>query len=288
MKKYLLLILVVSLLFVSCITTNNNKEYEYTEKTVLVKTDRYDIPSTLVMPVSSKKVPIVLMLHGTGSQKDEAGDGFKMLAPSLAKKGIASIRFDFPGSGDSKASYQLYCNTTAIKDSIDVAKYVSKLEQVDENRIGILGWSQGGTDALLAAGASPMFKSVATWAGSLNIGNMASQEMRKEAKEKGYTLLTFEWREPLELSNKWIEEADNMNVLDYVIKTNAPIASIHGSNDDVVPLEDSKKVQALANNKDSRLIIIDGTGHTFGVFSGSLDKYNIIREETVNWFLDTL
>ncbi len=288
MKKVLLLTLVVSLLFIGCATTNQVKEYEYEENSVVIKGSEYDIYGTMVKPITEEKVPIVIMMHGTGSQKDEAGNGFKMLAPSLAIKGIASIRFDFPGSGDSKASYRLYCNTTAIRDAIEVAEYASNLDDIDGNRIGVLGWSQGGTDALLAAGSSDIFKSVATWAGSLNIGEMATKEMREEAKKQGYTLLKFEWREPLELSQKWIDEADNMNILEYAFKTEAPIGSFHGAEDKVVPLEDSIEVQAISKNDNSKLIIIPETGHTFGVFSGSLDKYNELKDKTVEWFLSTL
>ncbi len=228
------------------------------------------------------------MLHGTGSQKDEAGDGYKMLAPKLAKKGIAGVRFDFPGSGDSKASYQLYCNTTAIRDSIDVLNAISKYKEIDGNKAGILGWSQGGTDALLAAGDTNRFQSVATWAGALHIGDMATKEIREDAKKNGFALLEFEWRTPLELSQKWIDEADNMDVLEYVKKIDAPIASFHGANDNIVSIEDSKKVQSLSKNEKSELFVIDDTGHIFDIFSGSLDKYEELSNKTVKWFVDTL
>ncbi len=288
MKKYLLIILIVSLLFIGCSTTKEVDSFEYEEMPIIIKGQNYDIPATLVMPKSKHKVPLVIMMHGTGSQKDEAGDGFRMLAPKLATNNIASIRFDFPGSGDSKASYRLYSNSTAIRDAIDVAKYASSLKKVNSSKIGVLGWSQGGTDALLAAGSSNKFKSVATWAGSLNISEMVTKEMREEANKKGFTLLKFEWRGPLELSKKWIDEADNMDVLSYVAKIKAPIGSFHGSKDSVVSLDDSKKVQKVSKNKKSKLFVINNTGHTFGVFSGSLDKYEELSDKTVQWFVDTL
>ncbi|MDR0597372.1 MAG: hypothetical protein LBG14_02580 [Treponema sp.] len=59
----------------------------------------------LTLPEGAGKFPAVVMLHGYGSNKDEAGNGYKLIAAELAKKGIASLRIDFMGNGDSKADF---------------------------------------------------------------------------------------------------------------------------------------------------------------------------------------
>jgi dipeptidyl aminopeptidase/acylaminoacyl peptidase len=282
--KFMILLIVLT----SCLSINNSPRKRYSEDDININNGSYDIPATLVMPISNADVPVVILLHGTGSQKDEAGDGFKMLAIELANNGIASIRFDFPGSGSSKVSYELYSNSTAIADTLSVANYAKNIEGIDPNRIGILGWSQGGSDALLAAGSSDMFKSVATWAGSLSLSDMVTPQMREEATANGYAIMNFDWREPLHLSKKWIDEADSMNILNYVSKIKAPIASFHGDEDQDVPLEESIKVQTVAMNLESKLFIIQGTGHTYGIFSGDLTKFKELENKTVLWFKTTL
>ena len=93
------------------------------------------------------------MLHGTGSNRDEAGNGYKMAAPVLAEKyGIATVRIDFMGSGDSTADYTGYTFESAVSDAVAAANYAQDARTTStREHIGVMGWSQGGTDALLCA-----------------------------------------------------------------------------------------------------------------------------------------
>ena len=85
----------------------------------------------------------------------------------------------------------LYTNKEAVRETQIVADYLSEMDEIDGSRIGLLGWSQGGTDVLLAASDNDTYKSVATWAGALIIGDMATDEMRDEANKTGQTLYDF-------------------------------------------------------------------------------------------------
>jgi predicted dienelactone hydrolase len=51
------------------------------------------VPVTFAVPVSDepRKHPIVIMAHGHGGSREEVG-GFRLVAKSLAKRGVASIR----------------------------------------------------------------------------------------------------------------------------------------------------------------------------------------------------
>ena len=85
-------------------------------------THQYQIPAVLTLP-QQRDCPVVILCHGTGSDKNEAGNGYVYLASRLAAKGIASLRFDFIGTGESSVDYIEYTFTSAQRDISDVLAY---------------------------------------------------------------------------------------------------------------------------------------------------------------------
>ena len=171
----------------------------------------HTIPAIVTIPAGEGKFPAVVMLHGTGSNKHEAGGGYDMAAPAMAKAGIATIRFDFMGIDESEASYTDYCFTSANIDAKAAADYMAGLEKVDGEKLAVLGWSQGGTNALLAAAAYPeTFKAVITWAGSVT-GKTDSDSFKEQyaiAKKDGFYVQEYDWREPLHVGLRWYERSE--------------------------------------------------------------------------------
>ena len=68
-----------------------------------------------------------------------------------------------------------------------------------------------------------------------------------------------------------------------------PFLAIQGSDDTtVVPETAQQIVDALVNSPDARVDMIEGAGHTFGVFSGDDAQLVRITEDTIAWFRETL
>jgi len=251
--------------------TGNSTKYNESVVTV-TSADGTAVPATVAVPVN---VPTggcagVVMLHGTGSNRDEAGGGYKTAAPILAAQyGIATIRIDFRGNGDSKAEYMDYTFKTAVEDAVAAAKYLGGLDSVNASKIGVMGWSQGGTDALLAAGQHPeIFKCVVTWAGAPDLSDMLSDADYAAAKKDGYFVMKFDWRTDLKVSLQWCNDVKNTDVL-KVFKDGykGPVLAIAGKNDTTVDPTWSTKIVAASSNAASATHFIDGMDHTFNVFS---------------------
>lgn len=279
MKKISIIFLVVlTLLFVfsSCATkSNTDVVYSYTEKEVQIPVGEVDkipshtIPGILTLPEGSGKFPAVVMLHGTGSNKNEAGNAYDTAAPEMAKNGIATLRIDFMGSGDSKDSYEYYCYTSANIDALASAEYLKALDSVDVNKIGVMGWSQGGTNALLAAASYPeVFSYVITWSGALDLrGEFSDFDAAYEsAKKNGYIDMTFDWRDPLPAGVRWFDELVNTDVLEEVKSISAPLLAINGDLDEDVPVENAYLIAEAAPK--GKVSVVEGADHTYNVFSG--------------------
>jgi alpha/beta superfamily hydrolase len=95
-----------------------------------------------------EQCPMVILCHGFGGSKE--GQMFDLIADSLCRHGIASIRFDFNGHGQSEGEFQQMTVPNEIADAHRVYEYVRDLRYV--SRIGIVGHSMGGVVSSMLAG----------------------------------------------------------------------------------------------------------------------------------------
>ncbi len=230
----------------------------------------HTIPGVLTVPDEGAYAAVV-MLHGTGSNKDEAGNGYATAAPLMALQGLATLRIDFMGNGDSTASYSDYCYTSANIDAKAAADYLTA--ELKLNNLAVMGWSQGGTNALLAAAAYPdTFKAVITWAGAMRLSGANFFEdydaAYETAKKEGSVELTFDWRDPLPLGLRWFEESLSTDKAAEVAKITGPILAINGLADTTVTPDNADQIVAASKNENSRTYFIENCDHTFNVFSG--------------------
>ena len=289
MKKIIIMLL-VALLLVSCATTEKTeKVYDYTEENVMIEAGDHKVPATVTLPVvkDGEKVPFVIMFHGTGSNRHEAGNGYDFAAPEMAKAGIATIRFDYIGNGDSEEDYIDFTYDKAISDAEVCKEYMIANAPVDEERIGVMGWSLGGKLALLAASRDSSIKSVLTWASAYGV--YESEEEYEIAKKDGYFEMSFEWRDSLKESPAFYECAFAIDYPSEMANVKASVLLIQGTADDTVLPETANVIYGdLTSSENKDIFFIEGGDHTYGVFSGDDTILKTAVYKTISWFGETL
>ena len=124
---------------------------------------RGDIYATVQLPgklARSGKMPLAVLCHGfTGTRQ---GDGhFAPLAQALADQGIATVRLDFPGCGDSTEPFTAYTLTNMEDDVESVIQYMRTHYGTD--RTALVGHSMGGRLACLYPAAKGGIDALVLW-----------------------------------------------------------------------------------------------------------------------------
>ena len=83
MKKLLSLALAVMMLLACVPALAESTEYAYTEENIIIEASDHQIPATVTVPAGAEgeKFPAVIMLHGNGSTRHEAGNAYDYTAP---------------------------------------------------------------------------------------------------------------------------------------------------------------------------------------------------------------
>ena len=126
--------------------------FDYLTEEVSFTNGSFTLRGTLTKPRGcSRQTPVVLMVSGSGQQnRDEELFGhkpFAVLADALARQGIASLRYDDRGWGDASVRFYEFTTADFYADALSGLALLRK--QFD--RVGMLGHSEGGTIALMAA-----------------------------------------------------------------------------------------------------------------------------------------
>lgn len=120
----------------------------------------------------SKKNPAIVCVHPGSSCKDQTAG---IYARKLAEKGFVTIAFDASYQGESEGEPRYAENPAARVEDIRCAvDYLTTLDCVDENRIGVLGVCAGGGYAVTAAMTERRIKAVGTVVAA-NIGRIQRQ-----------------------------------------------------------------------------------------------------------------
>ncbi len=207
---------------------------------------------------------------------------------ALTGKGIAVLRFDFTGLGDSQGDFSDTTFSSNVADLITAADYLQTHFAAPKI---LVGHSFGGTACLKAAGRLPSVKAVATIGSPFDPAHVQHLlgDARSAIEKNGEALVTLAGR-PFRIKRQFLEDLDNANMNKVLPKLNCALLVLHSPVDAVVGIDNAAQIYKAAKHPKS-FISLDTADHmlnrsTDAAYAGSViaewaARYIDLREEVV-------
>lgn len=231
--------------------------------------DGLRLAATLVTPDGQPERAVVLV-HGGGVTREEGGF-FTRLAAGLGEAGVASLRFDLRGHGESEGR-QADLTLSAILNDIRVA-LAHVREATGAHRLSLLGASFAGgvcayyaakrpaeLDRLVLLNPQLDYKQRTITSRPYWTDDRLNNDMARQLAEHGFIQFTPTLRHGRPILNEvfWFD------VLPVLGLVQAPTLVVHGTKDTFVPIEASRAAMELFTTE-HQLVEIEGSQHGFAV-----------------------
>lgn len=242
--------------FMNSITGN----YEYEEKEVTCERDGLTMKGILSLPKlpEGEKAPIVILSHGFTSSKEE----MTSLAKGYAVNGIASVRFDFLGSGESEGESTDMSVLTEVDDLNAILDYVKTLDEVDTDHIILSGNSMGGlVTALTGAQREDDIDALVLNYPAFSIpddnrfGHVQDIEFDVDDVPETITLRNYT------IGARYITDTLDMDPYEEACGFSKDVLIFHGDADEIVNISYAEKAQETYPS--AELVVVKDGGHGF-------------------------
>lgn len=148
------------------------------------------LAGTLSMPVGAGPFPAVVLICGSGPETRDADimghKLFLVLADALNRRGIAVLRYDKRGVGESSGNYATATLTDFVADAESALGFLMSHPGIAADRVGIAGHSEGGLVAPMVAIHDPSVRfAVLMAAPGMRLGQLLRLQNAKIAKAYG-------------------------------------------------------------------------------------------------------
>lgn len=231
------------------------------------------------IPVGSKAV--IIAMHGFCGDKESSC--ISALEEAVLKDDIGLIKFDWPGHGESEANGDQLTIDNCLSDIDSVVEYAR--DASPGAKIIAFATSFGGYLTLLYYCRNrDVFDYIILRSPAINMyrvltNNILNHDTLSQIEQNGFINYGFE--RDLKVTKNFLEELKNNDINSLLENVDLPnVSIIHGTDDDLVPFEDSK---VFAADHGCKLYPVEGADHRYKK-PGELDKVigiamSIIRDQ---------
>lgn len=207
------------------------------------------------LEVPEENSPSIVMLHGFTADKDL--EFWREIASNFFERGFNCLRFNFRGCGERKEKSQgKFENTTLtsrIKDYKSALNFIENSSKVNSSKIGVLGHSLGGMVAI--SGKDERVDSIVTLGTPYKVPRYDEPELPEKVGD--YYLMPS----GVKFKKEFYEDIKRYDMGRDIQKA-PPIRVIHGTSDEIVPIDHAEKLHEKAREPKS-LKIVSNANHLF-------------------------
>lgn len=218
-------------------------------------------------------VPLLVMFHGFTGTLSEKHFLLSRLSRAVVDAGVATLRLDFGGSGESDGEFVDVTPATEIADGQAIMAFARTLAEVDCECIGLFGYSLGGfvaTNVAALEGAAAV-RGLAL----LSPGARTHLKMQKLLEETGRC-----GRGSLVLTGQFVKDGLANDALVAAGKYDGPVRIVQGTDDAAVPAETAEEYVAAFPH--AQVAYVEGANHAYDTpefFAEMVDKMTAAVQE---------
>ena len=246
--------------------------------------------------------PAVLVLHGFKGFKDWGM--FPPLSQRLAQAGFIVVSPNLSGSGvDDEGDFSLpdrFGHNTFSAELDDARRVIDalmagQLGVPTPSTLGLVGHSRGGGIAVLQAARDPRVRALVTWAAISSVERWPSAQLSSWRAVGKTDIQNARTGQVLPLYTDVLDDIEqNASALDIEAagrRIRIPWLVIHGTEDESVSFAEAERLKAASARPDTRLLPIQGGGHTFGAvhpWRASTPELDTVFDATLAWLTTRL
>ncbi len=240
-------------------------------KEVKIANGSNKIYGKMYRPEADGTYPVIIMCHGFNGIADD----FTNESKYYARNGYIAYAFDFCGGSTRTRSTGLKTTDMTIftekSDLLAVYDYFEKMGGVDKNRMFIMGGSQGGLVAALAAeDLKDRARAMALYFPALSIPDNWRRTYPDVNKIPETVNLMG-----MNLGKNFFVSMHEFSAFNEIGGFEKPVYILHGNKDNMVPLNDSQR--AVKIYKNAKLKIMEGEGHGFRPAAGKIAMEEVLK-----------
>jgi putative redox protein len=210
----------------------------------------------LEMPVDENPVDYALFAHCFTCSKDYKAITY--VSRALAERGIAVLRFDFTGLGESEGEFSDTNFSSNVEDLVAAARFLE--EDYEAPRL-LVGHSLGGAAVLQAAVKIPSSRSVVTIAAPCSPKHLERlvTDRREELVQKGEIEVSIAGR-PFRIKKQFVDDLDALRMDESIRDLDRALLVMHSPADRTVDIENAYHIFETARHPKS-FVSLDKADH---------------------------